>query len=156
MSRRMGERVHLRERFERHIRVSDGCYEWTGGLTSKGYAQIRFGNKHQQSLAHRVAWKIYMGTIPDGLYVCHQCDNPKCVRIGHLFLGTQFDNMRDCASKGRMGNRKLSIDDVMQIVARARSGETGRSLAKEFNVEPSTISNIKNRKAWRWANEPCQ
>lgn len=145
-------RQHLRERFERHVRVSGGCYEWTGTKTTRGYAQFRFGPKHQQSLAHRVAWTIYMGDIPNGLCVCHECDNPLCVRVGHLFLGTHTENMTDCARKLRTGKAKLSLQDAQSIIARSRRGESGVSLSKEFSICRSQVSLLKNGKAWRWVD----
>jgi hypothetical protein len=78
------------------------CIEWTGGRTSAGYGQLYPpGLKGRSVLAHRWAWEQEHGPIPAGLHVCHRCDNPPCVNVNHLFLGTMGDNMRDKTRKGR-------------------------------------------------------
>lgn len=75
------------------------CVLWKKSFTSAGYGSHWRNKKRQQ--AHRVAWEDANGPIPAGLHVLHKCDNKKCVRVGHLFLGTHKDNMRDMAAKGR-------------------------------------------------------
>lgn len=77
-----------------------GCLEWQRRRDSNGYGRI-WSEGHEE-LAHRVAWKLTNGPIPDGLFVCHKCDNPPCFDPEHLFLGTQTDNVRDAAQKGRL------------------------------------------------------
>ena len=92
----------LLERFVAMVGPEDpgtGCWPWLGCLTGGGYGQIRNSGRYQQ--AHRAAWELKYGPIPEGLVVCHRCDNPRCVRPDHLFLGTATDNMRDMYSKGR-------------------------------------------------------
>ena len=80
------------------------CQPWTGTIGGNGYGKIK--RKGKQLAAHRVAWEKVHGPIPDGLFVLHRCDNPPCVNVDHLFLGTQLDNMRDRLQKGRWkGNR---------------------------------------------------
>src|SRR5687768_2203335 len=88
------------ERFWEKVKTGDGCWPWQGGCRGKGYGQCFFRGKPHA--AHRVSWMLANGDIPNGLYVLHKCDNPPCVNPGHLFLGTQSENMIDCARKGRV------------------------------------------------------
>lgn len=92
----------LFERFLDHVGPEDpdtGCWPWVGSLSGGGYGQIRNGDRMQQ--VHRAGWELKHGPIPEGMFVCHRCDNPRCVRPDHLFLGTHSDNMRDMVTKGR-------------------------------------------------------
>lgn len=81
------------------IKQDSGCWEWTGRIKPRGYGAISIDGK--EYLAHRAAWIITNGFIPKGFYVCHHCDNRKCINPDHLFIGTQRDNVQDCISKGR-------------------------------------------------------
>lgn len=90
----------ITERFWSKVRRSAGCWEWTASRTKRGYGQFLL-TTGRPILAHRMVWVLTHGVIPDGLYVCHKCDNPQCVRPDHLFLGSQGDNMRDMSAKGR-------------------------------------------------------
>jgi len=76
------------------------CHEWTAGRNKKGYGAF-YPAKGQQRTAHSYAWELRHGPIPDGLEVCHHCDNPPCCRDEHHFLGTRKDNLQDCIRKGR-------------------------------------------------------
>jgi len=76
-----------------------GCWEWQAGLRT-GYGIIKVEGKSLG--AHRLSWMIYNGDMPEGLYVCHKCDNPKCVNPDHLFIGSHSDNMKDAFNKGRL------------------------------------------------------
>lgn len=106
-------------RFEsKFIPVTEsGCWLWLRGINAKGYGQ--FGRKHGSDQAHRVAWELYRGQIPDGMNVCHSCDVRCCVNPDHLFLGTQKDNMQDCMKKGR-----LSIAAAISKAAAIKKAQT--------------------------------
>lgn len=78
------------------------CWLWTGRPDTDGYGHLRLGGKGSNATtAHRVSWIIHFGLIPEGLYVCHHCDTPLCIRPEHLFLGSALDNNRDAIVKGR-------------------------------------------------------
>ena len=79
--------------------VVDNCIEFTGNIKD-GYGRYSYG-PNRGKRAHRVAWEEVNGVIPEGMFVCHKCDNPPCINIDHLFLGTPLDNMRDMIQKGR-------------------------------------------------------
>jgi hypothetical protein len=98
MSRKHTRRS-LSERFWEKVQQSDGCWEWTGWRTPKGYGALSVGGKKVR--AHRFAYELCVGPIPPTLIICHHCDNPACVRPDHLFCGTYADNNRDMLQKGR-------------------------------------------------------
>lgn len=141
----------IEERFWAKVDKSGDCWNWTAYVTSRGYGQFWLDGKVQSS--HRVAWELAYGPVPDGMFVCHHCDNPLCVRPEHLFLGTHTDNMADRAEKGRAANgeahgrSKLCEVDVRLI--RDIQGQTCQAIADWFGVDTSTVSDIRNRRAWR-------
>lgn len=130
-------------------RVDTGCWEHTGPLDRDGYARHStngFGTRR----ASRVAYMVFRGDIPDGLLVCHVCDNRKCINPDHLFLGTAADNIHDRDRKGRGADRhgalnpmaKLSASAVMDIHASFATGETMANIAKRHGVCFQNVSLI--------------
>lgn len=94
-------------RFWRFVQKGDGCWEWQGcTMGEAGYGL--FHKDGRSVLAHRFAYELVRGAIPDGLWVLHKCDNRRCVNPDHLFLGDRADNMRDAHQKGRIDMNKVS------------------------------------------------
>ena len=155
----------IRDRFEsKYTRIPmSGCWIWEG-MIANGYGRLRTDTDPNKALsgAHRVAWELYRGPIPDNMQVCHSCDVPCCVNPNHLFIGSASENMQDAARKGRMNWRAgekrnlpvgesshqttLKNSDVISIRA---SDETGPVLARRYGVSVNTISRIRRRLVWR-------
>lgn len=125
------------------------CWEWQGKLNRK---RGRFSVGAVTRYAYRFAYWIYRGEIPDGLSVCHTCDNPSCVNPDHLWLGTQVDNMRDMAlkSRGRNAQTKLTPKQVKDIREKVSQGFKQKDIAAVYSVCPENISNIVNYKSWKY------
>lgn len=160
------ETVRLLEKtFWPKVDKSGECWEWMAYIRPAGYGQVGIPRTRRTIDAHRASWIIHNGLIPDGLFVCHHCDNKACVRPDHLFLGTNLDNLRDAAKKGiikrtrargeRSGNCKLTDAQVAEIRRRhrvvhpaRRTGSSSSELAAEFGVTPQYVGQIVSRK-WR-------
>jgi hypothetical protein len=121
------------------------CWEWQGGKANSGHGRFWFDGK--QIPAHRAAYLIEVGEIPEGLNVCHSCDNPPCVNPRHLWLGTQAENLQDMCDKGRhVGCRKLTEDDVRAIRA---SNDSSADLAKHYGMTYHAIWAVRAHRTWR-------
>ena len=142
----------LQTRFWAKVDKSGDCWVWTASLLKTGYGCIRINKTTFR--AHRIAYEIAVGPIPDGALLRHTCDNPKCVNPSHLLPGTHKDNVQDALERGQMKrgeeapNAKLSALEVETIRAKLAEGVEGRTLARQFDVSEATISVIKNRKRW--------
>lgn len=138
--------------FWQRVTKSDGCWEWSGARLPSGYGVISTrARSGGNTLAHRISWELHNGQIPNGLLVCHTCDNPPCVNPDHLFLGTGADNSQDMSAKGRTAKAvtKLTPEKVQAIRNRHANGETVHDLAREFDVTPPTISEAVQRITWK-------
>jgi len=162
---------HFADRFWGKVESNAlGCWAWRGARASdprggkqNSYGQFWVGSKADKTgrmaFAHRVAWELVNGPIPEGMKVLHHCDNPACVRPSHLFLGTQVHNMVDMVAKGRAnratGTRhygaKLTDDQVRQIRALYRPGKNRADrgnaieLAHQYGVSRGTITDVATR-----------
>lgn len=131
----------------------DECWLWGGARKSNGYATFSI-RKHEVSgrespnfYAHRVSHEIWLGPIPDGLLVCHSCDNRRCVNPWHLFLGTAKDNTADMMKKDRYRHgSKLSDLDVLGVAEMCSRGVPVSRVANEYNISCSTVYRIINKK----------
>lgn len=134
-------------RFMAYVNITDVCWFWTGSKNKRGYGQICFAGKTKDS-AHRVSYKIFNGPVADDLFVCHTCDNPSCVKPGHLWLGTTQDNKKDQLAKDR-GGKKLKEADVLEIRKLYDNDIGSNTIARLFNVSCGLISNIVKRRVWK-------
>lgn len=143
--------------FEERLLVKEsGCIEWQGSKDKNGYGTLRLDKKDWK--AHRYSYTKNIGEIPKGMVICHKCDNPSCVNPDHLFLGTTKDNSNDMVKKGRQlageknPNKKLTNHLVRHIKERILNGETQTKIAKDLNLNQTTISKIKLGVSWKHIN----
>lgn len=142
------------------IVAESGCHEWTGRLNAKGYGVFRGENSTWQ--AHRWIYKHTHGSISDGLYILHKCDNRKCVNPDHLYAGTQKDNMRDMWDKGRGYKPKgskhfrsvFTEDDISRIRGLSAIGLKPKLITKIFNSKLGTITSIVRGVTWTHVPTP--
>lgn len=133
----------------------DECWNWKAGKAGNGYGSLRIGTFKNPSkiYAHRLAWELENGPIPEGLCVCHRCDNPACVNPAHLFVATHTENMNDRNSKGHLpygelqGASKLKTEQVLEI-RRIQHDRSITDIAKLFGVSLAQVSRIIKRQRW--------
>jgi hypothetical protein len=149
-------------RLVKHITLPDdpdGCFE-LNLVGPCGYPSISMTDETGSRLVrgNRAAWMLFFGAIPEGKYILHTCDNKKCVRPDHLYVGDARDNIMDAINRGRFtspkgekqGISKLTGKDITDIRCRHRQGLVSqRELADEYKLSPSWVSRIVNNKSWR-------
>lgn len=162
-------KLQIIQRFWLKVRKTRGCWEWTASQRNKGYGAFTYTDDDGevvQDRAHCFAWTLKHGPIPKGKCVLHKCDNPKCVRLSHLFLGTKADNNADMVKKGRHvpggthcgstgkwksekshWNYRLSPSTVRMIRARKEAGDSYSTLKRKFGVSIGHLHRIVNGKA---------
>lgn len=153
--------ITLQQRVHEKVTVEpNGCHVWTGVKNSSGYGQIHLNGK--TALVTHVVWQHHTGQkVPEGMCVCHRCDNRACVNPEHLFLDTKRGNSKDMVRKGRQargeilssgrrgeknGRAKLTNQKVIYIRS---SSKTQRELANELEISLIQISRIRRRKIWK-------
>lgn len=140
----------LRERFEAALeKTPGGCWEWKKYRNERGYGVMGVGGTTR--LAHRVMWELTHGPIPEGMLVCHSCDNPACCNPEHLWLGSNSQNVADMRAKGRAralkgtknANAKLTADEVRAIRQRyAAGGISQQALADEYGLSQPAVGRV--------------
>jgi hypothetical protein len=158
---RLTDRLHV---------APGGCWEWAGAQAPGGYGVVTY--KKRQCRVHRVVYELCVDSIPAGLNVCHDCpdgDNPLCCNPGHLFLGTQLENVHDCMTKGRLHSRSAPVGElnpnakittalVQEIRHRVATGPRGtqKQLQQETGLSRAAISRIVRCLAWAHVDGfPC-
>lgn len=151
-------RQSFSDRFWSHVDIDPaGCWLWASRQFKEGYGSIDEGGRNSKRLhAHRVAWELTNGAIPDGLCVLHKCDVPACCNPSHLFLGTRLDNNRDKVEKRRQAKgethsrHRLTDQEVLYVREQVSLGySTIRELSNLFDVSYNTIRYIVKGKTWK-------
>ena len=147
------------DRFWQKVDIKDGdeCWEWLGSVHHQwGYGGFNINGKCTAS--HRFSWEWHYGKVPIEMCVCHHCDNPKCVRPDHLFLGTNQDNTNDMVNKGRSANSvgennsnsKLTEIQVIEIrKLYDLKKRNGGKIARKYGIVKETVYDIVHRKRWK-------
>jgi hypothetical protein len=146
-----------RERFWGHVDRSGECWEWRLATNGVGYGTFSRGRRDQRLLTHRVAYALEHGETPAGVLVCHTCDNRRCVRPSHLFLGDHKVNAADMVAKGRdcrggtRGNSKHTPEQVREIRRLSGEGLSSYRIGEMVGVKPRQVRRILSGEQWGWA-----
>lgn len=136
-----------------NIKGDTDCWEWLAGKDRDGYGKLKVDGEDR--IAHRLVWELCYGHIPEGMNICHRCDNPGCVNPVHLFMGTQAENLADMISKNRHAKgEKCHIAKLTAVeVALIREEYTGggisqTALGDKYGVARTTVGGIVRRETW--------
>lgn len=133
-----------------------GCKLWPKSTDTGGYGLIVFKDEERRSRhfgAHRVAWELANGPIPEGLWICHKCDERRCCNAEHMFLGTEEDNFKDMWAKRRnpMGSRNswaVLVEEQVAEIVKLLPTMSNKTIAQQFKVSQTCISSIRIGKTW--------
>jgi len=152
--------IEDKNRFFSKVDKTDTCWVWKASIRgNSGYGAFKINGKVKS--AHRVSWEIYNEKkIPDGLLVCHKCNNRLCVNPEHLYVGTYVDNTRDAIRDGvrdhykyvygkKVGTAKLSEDNILEVVRLYEKGLSHKEIAKKLKVDRSTIGDVLRGRTWK-------
>jgi len=145
----------IRAHFENNVIKGPDCWDWKFKQKKFTYPRMQFNKKVPRIAIHRYSYELYKGPIPEGMWVLHKCDNPRCSNPEHLFLGSSDDNINDMIGKKRHphgekhGCAKLTEEKVKEIKSQLSSSSL-MALAKKYNVAKKTIVNIKHNRTWKW------
>jgi len=140
------------ENFWEKVDKSKECWEWQAARDKDGYGFFHHHGK--MGKAHRFSWEMHNGPIPEGLQVLHKCDNPRCIRPDHLFVGTNIENVADRTKKRRQpdGERhneaKVTLKQVQEM---RRNGKTGtyKSIGQRYGLSIAQTAKILNNQSWK-------
>jgi HNH endonuclease len=155
----------LEERFWSKVKITDGCWLWESYIGTHGYGE--FSSKLPEKLAHRVAWHLYKGPLPKGVFLCHHCDVRHCINYHeHLYIGTAQSNMDDCKNRDRQNNKakvrpgvlhgmsKLTEADVIEIRKLRLEGHLLKSLGVRYGVTQQAIWQVVHNVHWKHLTPP--
>ena len=147
--------IPMEQKLLRYVVSENGCWNWVATKDKQGYGMLSH-HRGKQIRAHRASYEFHVAKIPEGLLVCHSCDNPSCINPNHLFVGTPKENTRDMLDKNRRPvlrgerhpNAKLTNDQVSQIKQLRSENRPLKEIASQFNISFQTVSSITKGTTW--------
>jgi hypothetical protein len=144
----------LKTRLALSVKINaNDCWVWQRSKLKKGYGKITIGSKkfgnRKNALAHRISYEIFVGPIPKGLQVCHDCDNPSCINPDHLFLGTNQDNVDDKQKKGRIGVFAVINEHKAALIKRDLLVMKQKDVSLKHNIAIHIVKDISSGRSWK-------
>jgi len=140
--------VSSEARFWKSVEKTNYCWIWIKQKNRRGYG--KFSLKNKTIAAHKYSYELVKGAVPDGLYVCHKCNNPSCVNPDHLYAGTNSQNTLDSVVSGTHRTAKLNFEMAQQIrKIYAGGGVTQKQIGEKYGVGGDIVSEIVNHKIWK-------